>query len=127
MNMSRPPIAFGLVVLLGAFSGAALRQDRDVFDHEKHQKVFPECTGCHAGIVEPGRPLYPSAESCANCHDGTVEKKVNWSAPPSRPSNFRFTHAEHVQKGGDHHGRRAPAVDATDHITKRNFVCNVLD
>ena len=41
MSLPRLPFAFGLVVLLGAFGGAALRQDRDEFDHEKHQKLFP--------------------------------------------------------------------------------------
>jgi hypothetical protein len=101
MNFPHPPFAFALVILLGAFGGAALRQERDVFDHEKHQKVFPECVGCHAGITEAGRPLYPTPESCASCHDGTVEKRVDWSPPPAHPSNFRFTHAEHVRKSGE--------------------------
>jgi hypothetical protein len=101
MSLRRLPLAFGLVVLLGAFGGAVLQQDRDVFDHEKHHKVFPRCETCHAGIVQDGKPVYPSAESCANCHDGTVEKKVNWSAPPEQPSNLRFTHAKHIQKSGE--------------------------
>jgi hypothetical protein len=101
MRPPRIPFAVGLVILLGAFGGAALRQQREVFDHEKHRKVFPECQGCHAGIREAGRSVYPSPESCANCHDGTVEKKVDWSPPPARPSNFRFTHAEHYRKSGE--------------------------
>jgi hypothetical protein len=101
MILHRPLIALGLVALLGAFGGAALRQEPVGFDHAKHQKVFPECVGCHAGIVDTGRSLYPPPEACATCHDGTVEKRVNWSPPPSRPSNFRFTHAEHVRKSGE--------------------------
>jgi cytochrome c7-like protein len=101
MSLPRLHLAAGLMLLLGAFGGAALRSDRDAFDHEKHRKVFPECKGCHAGITDSTRPIFPSAESCANCHDGTVEKKVNWSAPPDRPSNFRFTHAEHIRKSDE--------------------------
>jgi len=98
MSVRRLPLALGLVILLGAFGGAALRQDRVAFDHEKHKKVFPECQACHVGILEAGKPIYPSAESCVNCHDGTIEKKVDWTAPLARPSNFRFTHAEHIRK-----------------------------
>ena len=45
--------------------------------------------------------MYPSPESCATCHDGSVEKKVDWSPPPARPSNFRFTHAEHAKESGE--------------------------
>jgi hypothetical protein len=101
MRIPRLPFAFGLVILLGAFGGAALQGDRVPFDHEKHRKVFPECQSCHAGIVQEGKSIFPTAESCASCHDGIVEKKVDWSAPPARPSNFRFTHAEHVQKSGE--------------------------
>lgn len=101
MSLGRAPFAFGLVVLLGTFGGVALHQDRDVFDHEKHQKVFPECETCHAGIVQEGARVYPTAESCANCHDGTVEDKVDWSPPPTHPSNLRFTHAKHVEESGE--------------------------
>ena len=108
MSLPRIPFAFGLVILLGAFGGAALHRDRDVFDHEKHHKVFPECVTCHQGIVQEGEPVYPSAESCASCHDGTVEKKVDWSAPPAHPSNLRYTHAKHVRDSG----KKLPADSA---------------
>jgi len=101
MRLPGIPLAAGLVILLGAFGSVVLHQDRDTFDHEKHRKVFPECQGCHAGITETGRAVYPSPESCATCHDGSVEKKVDWSPPPARPSNFRFTHAEHAKESGE--------------------------
>ena len=101
MSSRRLSFAAGLVVLLGAFGGARLHQDRDKFDHEKHQKLFPECTGCHVGIAEAGRPVFPAPESCASCHDGTVEERVDWAAPAAPPSNFRFTHADHVKKSGE--------------------------
>ena len=98
MSPSRLSFAAGLVLLLGGFGGVALRRDRDVFDHEKHRKVFPECEGCHAGIKDPSRPVFPPATVCATCHDGVVQRTVDWSAPPERPSNLRFTHAKHYAK-----------------------------
>jgi hypothetical protein len=101
MSVPRLPLTLGLVLLLGASGGAILHHSRDKFDHEKHAKVFPNCTGCHAGILEAGRPLFPAAEICANCHDGTVEKKVDWTAPPAHTSNLRFAHAVHIKKSGE--------------------------
>lgn len=94
--MTRPgAIALtGLLLLLATplLGGAA----KDDFDHEQHRKLFPTCTGCHAGAADPARPLWPTAESCASCHDGEIEKTVTWTprAGP-RPGNLRFAHAEH--------------------------------
>jgi hypothetical protein len=101
MSLNRLTPAGALMILLGAFGGAALQPERVVFDHEKHRKVFPECLGCHAGIADSARPLFPSPEACTPCHDGKVEKKVDWSPPQPRPSNLRFTHADHVRKSGE--------------------------
>jgi hypothetical protein len=116
MTFPRLPFVVSLVILLGASRSGALRQDRDTFDHEKHQKVFPECQTCHAGILEEGKSIFPAAESCASCHDGTVEKRVNWSARPNRPSNFRFTHAEHFKKSGEKLPADSVLVCAECHI-----------
>jgi hypothetical protein len=61
--------------------------------------VFPTCQGCHAGAQDSTRSIWPSANDCANCHDGTIEKKVDWSPPASpRPTNLRFNHLIHSQK-----------------------------
>jgi hypothetical protein len=100
MTAWRIPLALVLWGLVAAAKGSAQSGTRDVFDHEKHRKLFPECQGCHVGITETGQSIYPAPEACAGCHDGSVKKKVNWSPPPSRPSNFRFTHAEHIRKSG---------------------------
>lgn len=98
MSLSRVGYAAGLVLLFGGFGGAAFQANQDQFDHEKHRKLFPECQGCHVDITDPERPVFPAPAVCAECHDGVVEKKVEWSAPPRRPSNLRFTHADHAQK-----------------------------
>lgn len=71
----------------------------DPFPHEKHQGLFPLCTGCHAGI--PGgeaRTLYPEQDLCTRCHDGVDEERVEWSGPTTRPTNLRFEHPMHASK-----------------------------
>jgi len=72
------------------------RQQQERFPHAKHANLFPLCTTCHAGVVEPGQPLWPGPASCASCHDGVVEQRISWE-PPTRPrgSNLRFTHEAH--------------------------------
>ncbi|MEO8139941.1 MAG: hypothetical protein ABI742_09850, partial [Gemmatimonadota bacterium] len=92
--------ALALVFALAVLGGAAASQGLgDRFDHEKHAKLFPGCDGCHAGINDPARSVWPSAESCASCHDGTIQKRVEWEAPSGpRISNLRFTHAEHSRE-----------------------------
>ena len=97
--MTRARVA-GLVSLLIAVAGAIRQAPADHFDHEKHQKVFPECAGCHASFAYGSGPVFPSPATCANCHDGVVKRKVNWSPPEARPSNFRFTHPEHARRSG---------------------------
>lgn len=88
-------LAFGLALAASAHAG---RQAAPRFDHEKHAKVFPGCTGCHAGIADSTRPLWPTSASCATCHDGTVEKRVDWNPPTeTRATNLRFTHLGHAR------------------------------
>ncbi|MEP7325410.1 MAG: hypothetical protein ABI836_05625, partial [Gemmatimonadota bacterium] len=78
-------------------SGTLLgRGARDTFDHAKHSKLFPSCQSCHVGVREENQPVFPSSVSCAECHDGQVEKRVDWEPPVTpHPTNLRFTHARH--------------------------------
>ena len=64
------------------------------FDHWQHRALFPTCIGCHAGAEDSSRSLWPQPSDCTVCHDGAVEKTVEW-APPGAPraSNLRFTHS----------------------------------
>jgi hypothetical protein len=84
------------------FLGTALllgRKTAPVFDHAKHGRLFPLCTTCHAGVLDPARPLWPTAESCGACHDGRIRPLVEWSPPLGpRPSNLRFTHTDHHER-----------------------------
>ncbi|HJQ66110.1 MAG TPA: hypothetical protein VJ816_07020 [Gemmatimonadales bacterium] len=87
----------GLVLLsVAAFGSRAFGQSPG-FDHWKHRKVFPACQACHAGAVAPDRPLWPAIEACRNCHDGTVEKVIEWSPPTETATNLRFTHDTHAR------------------------------
>lgn len=91
--------AFG-VLLLAVSAGRLLGGvSRDTFDHAKHSKLFPSCLGCHAGIRDASQPVFPATVTCAECHDGQVEKRVDWEPPVTpHPTNLRFTHARHDAK-----------------------------
>lgn len=76
--------------------GMRLPQSRQGFDHPKHAKLFVTCATCHRGAEAAGQPMLPSAPSCGACHDGTTEKRVEWSPRPGpRVSNLRFDHLRH--------------------------------
>lgn len=84
----------GLALLLAAFGWHRTSREPG-FDHARHARVFPTCVGCHAGAAEAGQPLFPAPESCASCHDGTVQPSVTWRTPRVYPSNLRFSHERH--------------------------------
>lgn len=68
------------------------------FDHPRHARLFPSCVSCHVGAARAGASLWPAVESCAACHDGTVQPVLRWTAPTARRvSNLRFDHQRHVQ------------------------------
>lgn len=86
----------GVIILVGAAPELLGRARADSFDHAKHRKLFPTCESCHAGVAEPGQPLFPAAASCASCHDGEVQQRVDWSPPTTpHPTNLKFAHARH--------------------------------
>jgi len=89
------------VPLLLAGLGAWAIGDRPApppFDHAKHGALFPaSCATCHVGASQPGAPLWPAVESCASCHDGEVEARVDWRPPAGPPAtNLRFAHDRHA-------------------------------
>ena len=95
-----------LLIVVGCFALTAFAvgqiEPDDTFDHVKHEKLFPTCESCHKGAVEAGARLWPTAESCANCHDGTVEDTVSWKEPAAKPrGNLKFAHDEHSQEVRD--------------------------
>ncbi|MBL0172053.1 MAG: cytochrome c3 family protein [Gemmatimonadaceae bacterium] len=91
-------LATGLVVAaMVPVSRVVARQAAPRFSHEKHQKLFPQCSGCHAGI--PTGTLatsFPDTATCGECHNNRDRKKVEWSGPTRAASNLRFTHVDHL-------------------------------
>jgi len=95
--------ALGLLALValavGGAGWAVNRALQDRFDHWQHRNLFPSCLGCHAGAADPSRSLWPQAGDCKACHDGAVEKTVEWTPPTApRASNLRFTHQRHAEE-----------------------------
>ncbi len=80
---SRPPVAMRLVAAGG-------------FPHQRHERVFPVCEGCHEGIVTGDRgERFPSPADCARCHDGVTRQRIAWTAAAPRTSLVRFSHTAH--------------------------------
>jgi hypothetical protein len=93
-------------VLLTATS--ALRAQRGTrspgFPHERHAKLFPTCSGCHAGVTTgDSASMYPPPSLCARCHDGTVERRASWSTPSRPATNLKFSHTVH-ERASTRHG-----------------------
>lgn len=81
---------------------AAVPDSLDEFTHEDHDGLFPLCTGCHIG-AETGSldDMYPAPASCATCHDGETEERVEWEGPPVLQTNLDFDHGEHIRENAD--------------------------
>lgn len=89
----------GTVVLAAVAPELPGRPTADRFDHEQHRKLFPTCESCHVGVTDPAQPVFPAAVSCASCHDGDVEKRVDWAPPTTpHPTNLRFAHSRHIEE-----------------------------
>lgn len=89
-------VAVPLLLLSAAGGGLMARRSAPKFDHLKHRELFPTCQSCHVGGAVQGYAMWPTAESCAACHDGEVESKVEWTPrADASPSNLRFRHGPH--------------------------------
>ena len=96
------------VTALGAVlaaAGFARAQQADTFPHAAHTKVFPSCTGCHAGTVTEGAPMSPDVASCNGCHDGKtttdsgkVLRTVRFAGATPLASNLAYSHLLHAEK-----------------------------
>ncbi len=98
-------IGLAFVAALASVAFAARAQQPAVFPHAAHAKVFPSCTGCHAGIVSgDAKTVFPAPQACAGCHDGqqTVEgrvlKPVAYTGGKYLVTNLKFSHVDHARE-----------------------------
>ncbi len=92
-------LLLGLLALAAVVASGLRAGDpgKDRFPHADHARLFPSCTGCHAGAVAGSKAeLFPTKEACAACHDGKELRTVDWTTPHARGSNVRFSHADHA-------------------------------
>ncbi len=83
------PISITVLVVTGVGSWA-WSQDRQTFDHLKHQRMFPTCAGCHQ--IQSDAVTMPASTLCTACHDGNIAPQIEWDGPSPRASNLNFNH-----------------------------------
>jgi predicted CXXCH cytochrome family protein len=70
----------------------------DSFPHERHGRLFTACDNCHQGLSQNDwRAHFPPPELCSSCHDGTVQRRVDWTPRPMPPSLVSFRHPDHPE------------------------------
>lgn len=87
------------VFLVGGLGGVGALSSlarQEVFPHQRHARLFPDCQACHADVFS-GDPYSIAPENCATCHDGEIQPEVAWSGPRERPTNLTFTHEGHPE------------------------------
>jgi hypothetical protein len=71
------------------------------FPHAKHEKLFPQCAGCHAGLTTGTKAtMFPDTTLCVSCHNRRDQPRVDWRAPTRTASNLRFDHSAHRDMAG---------------------------
>jgi hypothetical protein len=103
MSSLRSRLTLAAIVVIAAASVAWVRVARDEhrFPHHLHEKLFPTCTGCHAGITTGlSATTFPAPEACAQCHNGIDLKMVSWKGPAYTASNLHFNHVTHAKETG---------------------------
>lgn len=104
MPSFRQLLGVGAIAVVATASVAWVRIARDEhrFPHHAHEKLFPTCIGCHAGVVTGLRATaFPAPETCAQCHNGIDVKAVRWTGPARAASNLRFDHVVHAKHTAD--------------------------
>jgi hypothetical protein len=67
------------------------------FPHVRHERLFPTCDGCHAGIPKGDVPTsFPSEAQCRECHNGTDAQVVGWRRSVRPAGLLRFSHPSHA-------------------------------
>ena len=102
--MSLASRVFSIVAFAAVVAGSVLaapivvRVVDPAFPHEKHARLFPLCTACHAGVTDTSQSIWPRPAQCASCHDSIVKPPIHWQPRVGpRAGNRRFTHPAHAR------------------------------
>ena len=83
------------------------------FPHERHERLFPLCESCHAGIATgDAATSMPPEASCRECHNGTDARAVSWQRAAHGQGLLRFSHVSH-QREVDSTGRACATCHGT--------------
>jgi hypothetical protein len=97
--VKRAVYVLAALAALGAGAMAAAARPEPPFPHLSHERLFPVCEGCHAGVLTgAAEAVFPQPADCARCHDGTRAERVAWREQTSRATNLRFSHPEHLER-----------------------------
>jgi hypothetical protein len=92
-------VAIMLALALPVTGAWGQRAPASPFPHEKHERLFPLCESCHAGIVTgDARTSMPPEASCRECHNGTDARAVTWRRPQQVVDLLRYSHPEHARQ-----------------------------
>jgi hypothetical protein len=113
------------------------------FPHSRHARLFPLCTGCHAGVLDTAQSIWPQPSQCAACHDDVVKPRITWqSRIGPRAGNRRFTHQAHTRAvtaknpadsalirncEGCHVERGAPRMNVRNAVVSQCIDCHGYD
>jgi hypothetical protein len=88
-----------LALLLLALPFATATSQQRPFPHERHERLFPLCESCHAGIATGDQATtMPTEASCVECHNGTDARAVTWRRPERRTGLLQFSHPAHARQ-----------------------------
>lgn len=111
-------IAFPLL----AATAAAQRDSQREFPHARHERLFPLCESCHAGIATGDLPTsMPSEASCRECHNGTDAGNVTWRRPDQSRGLLQYSHPAHARQV-DSTGRECGTCHGTAGATRMQVV-----
>ena len=108
-----------LLAAIALTSPARAQRGADTgFPHERHQRLFPLCASCHAGVpVGDARTAMPTEASCRECHNGTDARAVTWRRTERPVGLLRFSHPEHARQV-DSAGRSCATCHGTDSTSR---------
>ncbi|MEP6495022.1 MAG: cytochrome c3 family protein [bacterium] len=103
MRLLRGTSRIWRVLILLATPALTWSQGNAAFPHARHAKLFPTCSGCHAGVpTGDAARSFPSVALCAACHDGAIQPRVRWAPPSRREAGLLvFSHPAHLSKTKD--------------------------